>query len=107
MTDKKITLEEIKKLNAERTQGDWGFHYEDDESVISFFAGDNMKDIISSDYAINLVFVAPEDREFISNAPKIAEQYIWLVEKLQKLANKDDYIGRYLKDLLKYLGNND
>lgn len=104
MTDKKLTFEEIKKLNAERTQGDWDYPLstsKEGKHSIKVMENSLFKDLIASQ-------VNKNDVDFLTNAPQIAKQYIWLVEKLQWQLKNGGFIGeQLLRELLKALEAND
>lgn len=70
-----ITIEQIRKLNAERTQGEWVLSDEDYTTIIT----EETLDTVAVD--------VPEsgDKEFILAAPAIAELAIQQAEKIERL----------------------
>lgn len=93
MTNEKLSAYDVRKLLAERTQGDWVFHkHKEDESLMDF--GGTII-VVDGEHAgwqgkgySSWCYIEKQDAAFIAAAPQIAEQYIELYDmKLEGLRN--------------------
>lgn len=80
-----ITIEDVKRLNADRTQGEWLAVYTASDSITALNPG---RGLVHGPVIINYdksVFYLPVDAQFIAASPAIAQLCIEQGEEIERL----------------------